>query len=88
MIKQKADEIFKEIRDEWIKKYGKNNIDPDKLKAVKELLYSSPHDDGLLPVKTIDVPGTRLVPIKDIILYGLHGKDVEKYPLAKGDSDE
>lgn len=82
MKEEKADEIMAVILKVWEEQYGKDNIDPKKVKDVRKMLLLSPHEDGLMPVKIIGGKGTHTVPIKNIILKGLRGKDVEKYPLS------
>jgi hypothetical protein len=79
MIEEKAKEIVDECVEAW-KKRGQK-IDPGFPDYLMEVLRGSPHDDGLMRVTMIGDKGTRLVPMKDIILHGLQGTDLEKYPL-------
>ena len=81
MNEKKADKIMADVLKVWEERHGKENIDPTKVGAVREMLLLSPHEDGVMPVTTFGIKGTRAVPMKDIILNGLYGGDVEKYPV-------
>jgi len=80
MEEQKINEIMDKVIKEWIKRHGIVNIDPQKIGALKKVLQDSPHNDGLMRVQLIGGGSTYLVPFKDIILNGLKGEDIEKYP--------
>jgi hypothetical protein len=82
MNKKKADEIFNKVKAEWIKRHEEVNLDPEKLKQLKMVLKHCPDEDGLKRVSVIGGK-THLVPYEEIILNGLKGTDVEKYPLAE-----
>lgn len=80
MNKELAKKIYKEVENEWIKKYGKENLDPEKLRVIKQVLEEIPDDDGNKRVTDMETGKTHLVPIKDIILKGLRGDCLNEYP--------
>jgi len=75
--------IYEEIKEEWIKRYGEDKIDLNKLSNLKLLLKLVPDKDGFKRVTKMESGKTYLVPIKDMILNGLHGKDLKKYQEVK-----
>jgi hypothetical protein len=83
MKPKKVNEIMSKVMKEWIRRYGVDKIDPRKLKATRDMLLLSPHEDGFMRVQLIEGSGeVYLVPFEDIILNGLKGKDVvEKYQI-------
>ena len=83
MNREKADKIYQEIEEEWVKRYGRENLNPKTMNAVKMILREVPDEDGCKRVKCMGTDATHLVPIKDIILNGLKGEDVAKYPVEK-----
>lgn len=78
MTPKKVNEIMGKVIKEWIKRYGKDNIDSMKTKATRDMLLLSPHDDGFMRVNVSGNEGTYLVPMEDIILDGLKGEDIPK----------
>jgi len=83
MNKPLANKIYSEIEDEWTKKYGKENLDPEKLRAIKEVIKEIPDEDGNKRVTDMETGKTHLVPVKDIIIKGLHGDCLKEYPEEK-----
>jgi len=83
MNKKLADKIYKEIENEWIKRYGKQNLDKEKLRVMKVLLKEIPDNDGNKRVTDMVTGKTYLVSIKDIILNGLRGDNLKQYPEEK-----
>jgi len=82
MKPRKVNEIMSKVMKEWIRRYGADKIDPRKLKATRDMLLLSPHEDGFMRVQLIEGSGeVYLVPFEDIILNGLKGEDVEKYQI-------
>lgn len=82
MKEEKVDEIMDKVLLRWIKTFGLENIDPQKAKMLRQILKQSPHDDGYMRITLIEEPGiTYLVPFEDIILNGIKGEDVKKYPI-------
>jgi hypothetical protein len=80
MKKESVDKIMKV----WEKRYGKNKIDQNKLMILAKSLELSPHEDGRLRITLIeDKKTTYLVPMEDVILFGLKAEDVKKYPKEK-----
>jgi len=83
MTPEKVNEIMGKVIIEWIKRYG-TNLDPQKIKIIREMLLQSPHEDGFMRVQLIEEGGEiYLVPFEDIILNGLKGEDVKKYEKEK-----
>jgi hypothetical protein len=76
-----AEEMFNEIVVEWIARHGKEKLDPEKLEATRQLLLSLPDDRVYKSVVSMETGKTHLVPIKDIILNGLKGWELDKYPV-------
>jgi hypothetical protein len=70
-------EIFRKVKEEWEKRVGKGKVDEKSLKKIIE--FADTNGDGK---KRVIVDGkTYLVPIEDIILKGISGKEIkEKYP--------
>ena len=88
MKEEKVQEIMKDVVKIWENTLGKEKIDTEKVKAVTEVLRESPHEDGLMPVTSTAKNGkTHLVPLKDIILKGLRGDELGKYPIKEEDSN-
>lgn len=83
MIKSKVDEIMAKVIKEWEIKYGKENLDPHKIKSMERILRFSPHNDGLMPCVDVVTGRTHLVPFEDIILHGLKGWELHKYPVKE-----
>ncbi len=83
MDKQKVKEIMADVLTEWEKRHSKENLNPKTIKAVEETLLMSPHDDGLMPVQAIGSDKVHYIPIKEIILNGLKGEDITKYPTTR-----
>lgn len=83
MEEEKVNEIMNKVISVWIKRHGITQIDPQKIEAVKKVLKESPHNDGLMRVQMIGGRTTHLVPFEDIILNGLKGEDIERYPMEK-----
>jgi len=81
MKKETADKLYKEIRDEWIERHGRDKLDPEKMNAIKEMLYLVPDEDGNKRITSMETGKTHLVPIKEMILNGLNGKELDKYPV-------
>jgi hypothetical protein len=76
------DKIFRKVKEEWEKRVGKGNVDEKSLKKIIEI--ADTNGDGK---KRIIIEGkTYLVPIEDIILKGISGREVkEKYPEGTGE---
>jgi hypothetical protein len=76
-----AEELYNEILTEWIARHGKEKLDPEKLEATRQTLLSLPEDKVYKSVVNMSTGKTHLVPIKDIILNGLRGWELDKYPV-------
>ena len=83
MEQETAEKIYKEIETEWIKRHDKEKLDPEKLRAIKKMLEVIPDEDGNKRVTSMETGKTHLVPIKEIILNGLKGNELNKYPEQK-----
>ena len=83
MKEEKANEIFERVKKEWIKRHGEKNLNPAILNTLKKSLLSIPDDDGNKRVKSLSTGKTHLVPIERIILNGLRGDELDKYPVEK-----
>jgi hypothetical protein len=81
MKEETMNRILNIVVKEWIKQYGLLNIDPIKLARIKRILQISPHDDGFMPVKSLETGKTHKVPFEDIILKGLKGNELKKYEV-------
>jgi len=92
MKKETVDKILKKVIAEWrerIKKGTYDNIsksakiDKTFLESIRRMLVKCPDDDGKKRVESMETGKTHLVPYEQIILYGLKGTDLYKYPLEK-----
>ncbi len=81
MSKEMQDKIYDEIVAEWTEKYGVENLDKVKLDTVRKALAYIPDADGLKCVSSVETGKTHLVPVKDIIMKGLKGDELETYPV-------
>lgn len=71
--------IFNKILKVWEKRVGKGNV--DEIGLIQIIKIADTNGDGK---KRIIINGeTHLVPIEDIILDGIRGTDVPKYPKVK-----
>ena len=80
MKEEKVKEIITTAVKFWITKHGVANIDFKTVEGLKNILRLSPHEDGLMPVTNADTGKTYLVPMIDIIMFGIKGFELEKYP--------
>jgi len=78
---KKAEEIWNTVLGEWKKKYHEDSLDPVMLSAIKMLIFNFPHEDGSQRVTDMQTGITHLVPLEEIILNGLHGTDLHKFPM-------
>lgn len=84
MKKESVDKIMKTVMAVWEKRHGKDRVDKNKVMILTKSLELSPHEDGRLRVTLIeDKKTTYLVPMEDVILFGLKAEDVKKYPKEK-----
>ena len=85
MNEKKVQEIMNKIIKGWRKRHGQDiAFDPLKVAMVEETLRGSPHEDGLMRVTNMESPDvTHLVPMEYIILNGLKGNEVNKFPIEK-----
>ena len=91
-MKMKKNERYYEIREKilkfWKKKHGKlisQKKSEEKLDMILEMI---PDDDGMKRVTAIPDGTTHLVPVEDMIMYGLKGNEITKYPLAEEENEE
>ena len=78
IIQQK---IFNKILKEWGKRVSIENVDEETL--IKIIKFADVHEDGKKRVSLLGDNKVHLVPIEDIILNGLRGTEIEKYPIEK-----
>jgi len=83
MKEEKVDEIMTEVEAEWKKRYGEEAIDPMRIEKVREALSMSPNENGIMPCYNTDTGKHHAVPMKDIILDGLKGSELDKYPVIE-----
>lgn len=83
MEKKKVNEIMIRVITEWERRYGKDKIDYNKVRLLEKILSLSPHEDGFMRVTSLEDGKIRLVPFEKIILEGLHGKELDKFPIEK-----
>ena len=80
----KVSEIMQKVLKVWLERVGGDpaKLDSEKIKETIKMLLKSPHEDGFQRVANIENPGiNHLVPFEDIILNGLKGWEIEKYPI-------
>jgi len=84
MEKEKVKEILKKVEKVWKQRYPnhqkKLNI---RLKQLEQVLTMSPHDDGYMRVSLAGENKVHLVPFEEMILNGLKGTDLHKYPIEE-----
>lgn len=85
--KKKADAIFAKVRTEWVKRFGEKKLNKKTLELVNELIRTLPDEDGLKRVENLETGKVHLVPVEDIILNGLKGDDLYKYPVEESDKN-
>lgn len=92
MNRKKVNEILKIVQKEWIKRLKngyyrnvpeKSVIDKSFLESLRKMLLKCPDEDGNKRVVHVETGKTHLVPYKYIILDGLNGKDIHKFPEEK-----
>ncbi len=83
MNEQKINEIMSKAVKYWEIKYGRENIDLQVCNGLKNVLELSPHEDGIMPVENMDTGKTHLVPMIDIIVKGIKGSELDKYPVKR-----
>lgn len=81
---KKADEIFNNIVKEWIKRYGYKQLNQKTLVELKILLHALPDEDGCKRCVSLETGKTHLVPVEKIILEGLRGDELHKFPVCNG----
>jgi hypothetical protein len=84
MEPKKVNEILSKVIPIWIERYGMM-LDPGKIQAIRNTLLMSPHNDGFMRVAVIGEKETHLVPFEDMILNGLKGSEVKKYPIEENE---
>jgi hypothetical protein len=83
MKEAKANEIMEKVKAEWAKKTPKGaHVDKRQLRAIKNTLLQSPHEDGFMRITVMTEKGdsTHLVPFEDLITKGISGKQALAYP--------
>jgi hypothetical protein len=79
---KKAEEIWNKVLDHWKNKFNQeDSLDPVKLAAVRLMIFMFPHEDGNQRVVDMRTGFTHLVPLEEIILNGLHGADLHRFPI-------
>lgn len=74
---------MKNVVEVWTQRYGEGTDFSVAEKCLRNVLEGSPHDDGLMRVTSAENGKTYLVPMEHIILYGLKGSELPKFPLEK-----
>lgn len=85
MPEKLIDEKLEKMRKVWKERY-----DPSQHEAIdktiefhRKFFREIPHDDGNQRVNFIGDTNTYLVPVEDIILYGLTYEQAKKYPTEQ-----
>jgi hypothetical protein len=71
---------MKKVTEEWSKR---GTLDKTFLDFFRKFLSDCPDNDGLKRVTYLPTGKTYLVPYEDLILYGLKGNEVTRYPEEK-----
>jgi hypothetical protein len=79
---KKAEEVWNKVLEHWRSMYREDSLDPVKLAAIKMMILMFPHEDGNQRVVDVHTGITHLVPLDYIILHGLLGSDLRKFPEA------
>lgn len=83
--KEKADEIWEKVREEWIKRYGEENLDSRMMELTKKMIRVLPDKDGRKRITSVNTLKTHLVPVEEIILNGINEENLQKYPEEKNE---
>ena len=81
-LTEKQQEIFEKVKAAWEERVGKGNVDEEGLKRI--IIVADTDKDGLKRVSLMGSDKVHLVPIEAIILNGLKGSDIDKYPMDEG----
>ena len=90
MKRKKVEEIIKKIEKVWTDRlksgYYENikpatRVDKSFLESIRKMLLQCPDDDGYKRVADMSTGLTHLVPYEMIILDGLKGTELHKFPL-------
>lgn len=77
-LTEKQQGIFEKVKAAWEERVGKGNVDEEGLKRI--IIVADTDKDSLKRVSLIGSDKVHLVPIEEIILNGLKGTDIGKYP--------
>lgn len=78
MIQEKADEIMSKILGYWDSEHGLEHCDGDVIYFLYKSMLTSPHDNGLMPTVKTETGQRYEIPMEEIVLFGLEGKEVSK----------
>lgn len=87
MKEETVEKIMKRIINAWTARLPKGaKLSEDQLYAVRAALSIAPDDDGLKRVQSLETGKVHLVPYEHIILNGLKGSELEKFPEEKNEN--
>lgn len=78
-LTEKQQGIFEKVKSAWEERVGKGNVDEEGLRRI--IIVADTDKDGLKRISLIGSDKVHLVPIEEIILNGLKGTDIDKYPV-------
>ena len=82
MKQKKVKQIVKKIEKVWTKRYpNQKKRLKTRLRQLEQVLKLSPYNDGFMRVSLVENKETHLVPFEEIILNGLRGSELHKYPI-------
>ena len=80
MKEQKVREIIDKCKTEWANRFPTANMHPAMLKVLETKLRQSPYEDGCERMIDTTTGRKHIVPFEYIILNGIIGIDLTKFP--------
>lgn len=81
MNEKKAKEIMDKCKKYWEEQHPGQKVSEEFLSAHEDFLKECPDEDGLKRVHCIETNKVHLVPYEEIMLHGLKGADLSKFPV-------
>ena len=85
MHQANVNKIIKKVITGWQDRLPREaKILPEQIDSLRWALKQSPYEDGNARVKSLVTGKTYLVPYEEIILNGIKGNELNKYPIDDG----
>jgi hypothetical protein len=82
---EKLTDVEKRIFDKVVDEYKKRGLIADEDYLIRIIKLGNTEGDGFKRISRIGEDKTFLVPIEDIILYGVKAEELDKYEVEKKD---